>query len=190
MIYIPKPEYFDSQMADAASLLYELVKYAGYKTGLFNPLDNSVAQRASPVLAALFLGSEIGIHSQLAKETDLSALCRTALYFPNELEKATNDAQYISDYLFGMTNCRQRVTARNRLLQPGDKITYEGQQYEVLKRLRYNKVQVINLSTNSGFSLSKNDGLYRSLISAKVDFLKIRHPNSATENQFQFLRKR
>lgn len=189
-IYLPKPEFFDTRMAYDAALLYELVKYAGQEKRLFDPMSVSVAQKARPVLAALFLGSKIGIHSQLAKETDLVSLCRTALYFPDELEKATNDAQDISDHLHSLVNFRgqRQGTSRDRFLQAGDKIMYRGQHYEVMNPARGNGVKIVNHSTGFRFKVTKKDVIYGSLLAAKQESLITGNKQYKTEEPIRLKR--
>lgn len=189
VIYMPEPEAFGSQEQHDAALLFELVKYAGQDKELFDPMDVSTAEQIRPALAALFLGSEIGIDSQLAPQLDVNEILAVAEASPDELELAANDAQYITDYLYGLGNSReQRQAARQeRSLQVGDVIDYNETQYEVMGKLRGNDLQVMDKSTENRFKVTRGDGLYNSLLAAKNEGLKQQREQAKMQEQEQVL---
>ncbi|NHA02547.1 DUF1738 domain-containing protein [Mucilaginibacter sp. HC2] len=174
IIYMPEPDSFGTPREYQAALLYEVVKFAGQDKELFDPLDISAAEQAKPALAALFIGNDIGVYSQLAPQINLEDVYQTALNMPGELEKAANNAQYITDYLHGLINSpEQRQAARqDRILIVGDVIDYNEKQYEVMGKLRGKDLQVMDKSTGNRFKASPGDGIYASLLSAKIEGLK------------------
>ncbi len=174
IIYMPEPDSFGTPREYQAALLYEVVKFAGQDKELFDPLDISAAEQAKPALAALFIGNDIGVYSQLAPQINLEDVYQTALNMPGELEKAANNAQYITDYLHGLINSpEQRQAARqDSILIVGDVIDYNEKQYEVMGKLRGKDLQVMDKSTGNRFKASPGDGIYASLLSAKIEGLK------------------
>ncbi|WCT13318.1 ArdC-like ssDNA-binding domain-containing protein [Mucilaginibacter jinjuensis] len=174
IIYMPEPDSFGTPQEYQAALLYEVVKFAGQDKELFDPMDVSAAEQTKPALAALFIGSEIGVYSQLAPQMNVEDVYETALNMPDELEKAANNAQYITDYLHGLINSpEQRQAARqDRILIVGDVIDYNDKQYEVMGKLRGKDLQVMDKSTGNRFKASPGDGIYASLLSAKIEALK------------------
>lgn len=173
IIYMPEPDSFGTPREYQAALLYEVVKFAGQDKELFDPLDVSAAEQAKPALAALFIGNEIGVYSQLAPQINLEDVYQSALNMPEELERAANHAQYITDYLHGLINSpEQRQAARQeRTLIVGDVIDYNEKQYEVMGKLRGKDLQVMDKSTGNRFKASPGDGIYASLLNAKIEGL-------------------
>lgn len=182
IIYMPQPDSFGTPREYQAALLYEVVKFAGQDKELFDPMDVSAAEQAKPALAALFIGNDIGVYSQLAPQINLDDVYETALHAPDELEKAANNAQYITDYLHGLINSpEQRQAARqDRTLIVGDVIDYNEKQYEVMGKLRGKDLQVMDKSTGNRFKASPGDGIYASLLNAKIEGLKAQREQNRT----------
>lgn len=182
IIYMPEPDSFGTPQEHLAALLYEVVKFAGQDKELFDPMDVSPAEQAKPALAALFIGNDIGVYSQLAPQINLDDVYETALNAPEELEKAANNAQYITDYLHGLINSpEQRQAARqDRTLIVGDVIDYNEKQYEVMGKLRGRDLQVMDKSTGNRFKASPGDGIYASLLNAKIEGLKNQREQNRT----------
>lgn len=189
IIYMPEPDVFGSPGQHQAALLYELVKFAGQDKDLYEPMDVTAAEQIRPALAALFLGSELGIPSQLAPQLDRQELLDVAANLPEELEKAANDAQYITDHLIGLESPRDRRqnAAQERFLQVGDVIPYNDTKYEVASRLRNNALQIVDQSTGNRMKVSRNDGLYNSLLAARNESLKTQRDQAKLEVQEQVL---
>ncbi|PAW95090.1 hypothetical protein CKK33_16945 [Mucilaginibacter sp. MD40] len=182
IIYMPEPDSFGTPQEYQAALLYEVVKFAGQDKELFDPMDISAAEQAKPALAALFIGNEIGVYSQLAPQINLEDVYQAAVDMPDELEKAANNAQYITDYLHGLINSpEQRQAARqDRILIVGDVIDYNEKQYEVMGKLRGKDLQVMDKSTGNRFKASPGDGIYASLLNAKIEGLKTQREQNRT----------
>jgi antirestriction protein ArdC len=189
IIYMPEPDSFGTPQEHLAALLYELVKFAGHDKELYDPMDVSAAEQARPALAALFLGSEIGIQSQLAPQMNVEDVYRTAADAPQELEAAANDAQYITDYMTGLINSREmRQGARQeRFLQVGDQIDYNEKQYEVLGKMRGRDLQVEDKSNGNRFKVSPGDGIYSSLLGARNEALQQQRTQEQVAAQEQIL---
>ncbi|MBL4675541.1 MAG: DUF1738 domain-containing protein [Mucilaginibacter sp.] len=189
IIYMPGQDDFGTPQEHQAAFLYELVKFAGQSKELHDPMSVSPAEQIKPALAALFLGSEMGIPSQLAPQINLAEIEQVARYAPDELETAANEAQYITDYLYGLVNSReQRQAARQeRSLQVGDVIDYNERQYEVMGKLRGNDLQVMEQSSGNRFKVTRGDGLYNSLLTAKNEALKQQREESRMAEEGQVL---
>lgn len=187
VIYMPEPENFETKEHHDATLLFEVVKAAGHAKGLYDPLDYSPAEEIRPALAALFLGSELGIESQLAAQLDLDLLLDVLDNTPEQLEAAANDAQYITDYVAGLDNQRGQGMRQERFLQVGDKIDYNERPYEVMGKLRDRALAVEDKSTGNRLKVSPGDGLYTSLLAAKNDALKQQRSEAQAAEQEQVL---
>ncbi|WDF55898.1 ArdC-like ssDNA-binding domain-containing protein [Mucilaginibacter sp. KACC 22063] len=174
IIYMPEQDAFGTPQEHHAALLYEVVKFAGHEKGLYDPMDVSAAEQARPALAALFTGNEIGVKAALAPQINYEDVYMTASTAPDELEAAANAAQYMTDYLHGLINSpEQRQAARQeRILIVGDVIDYNEKQYEVMGKLRGKDLQVMDKSTGNRFKASPGDGIYASLLTAKIEALK------------------
>jgi antirestriction protein ArdC len=173
VIFMPEMEGFGSEAQHNAALLYELVKHAGHEKGLYDPEDRSASEQIRPALAALLLGSEIGVESQLAPQLDRAEILRVAKDDPELLEAAANDAQYITDYLTALGNSREQRQGprQQRFLQVGDLIEHNETKYEVTGKLRGRDLQVEDKSTGNRFKVGPSDGIYISLLSAKNEAL-------------------
>jgi len=189
IIYMPEPDDFGTPQEYQAALLYELVKFVGHEKELYDPMDVSVAEEVRPALAALYLGSEIGVPSQLAPQLNLANVEGLARNMPDELEAAANDAQYITDALYGLINSREaRQAARQeRFLQVGDLIDYNEKQYEVMGKLRGRDLQVMDKESGNRFKVSPGDGIYSSLLNAKNEAIKAQREQAQLAAQEQVM---
>lgn len=174
IIYMPEIDDFASEQQYNAALLFELVKFAGHDKELFDPMDVSTAESIRPAIAALLLGSEIGVHSQLAPQLVPDDILLVAESSPEELEKAANSAQYVMDYLIGLEIPRDRkqTVANERYLQVGDLIDYNETRYEVMGKGRNGDLQVMDKATENRFRVAQKDGLYSSLLAARNEARK------------------
>lgn len=193
IIYMPEPDDFGTPQEYQAALLYELTEFMGQEKELYDPMDVSAAENIRPSLAVLFLGSEIGVPAQLAPQIKLAEIEQVARQAPDELEAAANDAQYITDALYGLIGSREaRQAARaEKTLQVGDIIDYNQKQYEVMGKLRANELQVMakekGEDTGTRFKVTKGDGVYNSLLSAKNKAIQTQREQAQLEAQEQIL---
>jgi antirestriction protein ArdC len=193
IIYIDEPEQFESPEHYNAALLFELLRAAGHEKELFDPMANTAVEEARPMIAALLLGSEIGVASQLATQLDRDVLLEVLENDPDQLEAIANDAQYIKDYVAGLDNQRgQRQGMRSeRYLQVGDVIDYNEKQYEVMGKLPRKALQVQEKGTENEpgnrFRVTPGDGIYTSLLAAKNEQLKQQQQQAKVEEQEQVL---
>lgn len=189
IIYMPEPDDFGTLQEYQAALLYELTEFMGQEKELYDPMDVSMAENIRPSLAALFLGSEIGVPAQLAPQIKLAEIEQVARQAPDELEAAANDAQYITDALYSLIGSREaRQAARQeRFLQVGDQIDYNQKTYEVMGKLKGRDLQVMDKDSGNRFKVTPGDGIYNSLLSAKNEAIKTLREQAQLEAQEQIL---
>lgn len=188
IIYMPDIADFASEQQYNAALLYELVKFAGQDKELFDPLAVSAEEQIRPAIAALLIGSEIGVNAQEAPQLVPEDLILVAESSPEELEKAANSAQYVMDYLMGLEIPldRKQSTSNEKALQVGDLIDYNETQYEVMGR-KGKDFQMMDKTTGQRMRVNQGDGLYTSLLATRNEARKTQQEQAQLAAQEEVL---
>lgn len=179
-IHMPYKDQFNSAADYYATVFHEMAHWTGNHNRLDRPPigihDNREIAREElrAEIASLIIGGRLGIGNDFLRQADYVAHYMNLLrYDAFELHLAVRDAQRICNYLFSFGP--KRVIGRNHReekkldsLQVNDLIRYRDSSFLILDKAGQGRFQVKNIDTGNRFKLSVNDGLYRSLLLAKL----------------------
>ncbi|KQB99856.1 ArdC family protein [Pedobacter sp. Hv1] len=200
-ITIPLKEQFDAPDKYYATLLHELGHWTGHKDRLDRSIINKFGtqryarEELRAEIASLLIGQELRIGHDPGQHTayvgDWIKLLQDT---PFEIHAAAADAEKIFNYLTGLEQKREieRIEepltenkprnkgAGSEYLSLGDEISYNGAHYKVQGHLKQGRLRMEELESGKSFILSKNDGLYGSLLNVKLGLAHTQ--KTATDN--------
>lgn len=200
-ITIPLKEQFDAPDKYYATLLHELGHWTGHKDRLDRSLINKFGTEAyareelRAEIASLLIGQELRIGHDPSQHTAyVGDWIKVLQDTPFEIHAAAADAEKIFNYLTGLEQKRviEKVEtpipennnlnkgANSQYLSLGDEIAYNGATYKVQGHLKQGRLRMEELVSGKSFIMSKNDGLYNSLLIVK--FSQTDTQKSAIEN--------
>ncbi|TCC95119.1 DUF1738 domain-containing protein [Pedobacter hiemivivus] len=191
-ITMPIREQFDAPDKYYATLLHEL----GHWTGHTSRLDRSIMNRFGTEdyareelraeIASLLIGQELRIGHDPGQHTAyVESWIKMLTDTPFEIHAAAADAEKIFGYLMELERKRELKTeqvltdplseksvTQAKSLSMGDEIPYKDTVYKVLGHIKQGRMRMEDMMSGNTFVLSKSDGLYNSLISAKQETLR------------------
>ncbi len=188
---ITMPMRAQFQHADAyySTLLHEMGHWTGHRDRLDRRLINAFGsqeyarEELRAEIASMLVGQELGIGHDPNKHASYVqswiTLLRTT---PLEIQSAAADAERIFRYLLDherkreiSTNLQTTETPTVSSLDPkkdalviGEQINYNNVDYKVLGHLKRGRVRIEDMGSGNVIAVSKNDGLYRSLLAARL----------------------
>jgi antirestriction protein ArdC len=156
--------------------LYGLALWTAHESRMNRELDSPVAEEMRAAVVSLMLGSEIGVGSYTEPKVSFRDWAQLLRDDPDALERIVTDAQYMTDYIRKLEPAREQKEAQStradRSLQVGDVIPYNNSEYEVMSKLKKNALQVQEKESGNRFKVSLGDGIYNSLVQAKLQMAK------------------
>jgi len=183
-ITMPVKTQFDAADKYYSTLLHELGHWTGHKDRLDRSMINKFGtegyarEELRAEIASMLIGQEFRIgHDPGQHAAYVDSWIKLLQDHPYEIHAAAADAEKIFSYLTALEQKREIKTETSpeiavtkpsdRSLSMGDKISYNGTQYQVLGNLKQGRIQIEDLSTGNKIAVSKTDGLYGSLLEAK-----------------------
>ncbi|RFZ91070.1 DUF1738 domain-containing protein [Mucilaginibacter conchicola] len=175
-IQLPSKEQFENETQYYAVALHEVGHWSGHESRLNRPMDGKFGSEAyareelRAEIASLMLGSELKIGHNFGQHAAyVNSWVKILKDEPFELFRASADAQKIFDFMMSIGQKQELKQTRqpDQVLKKGDEIAYNNDTYKVLdKKGRNFTVE----STEGGkFKLTRQDGLYQSLVDAKYN---------------------
>ncbi len=186
-ITLPKKDQFPDAARYYATLLHEMGHWSGHSSRLNRPMvarfgeEEYAREELRAEIASLMTGSQLKLGHEFGRHAAYVKSWVSILKDePFELYRAAADAQKITDYIlaFEQKQNRKESAEMQHAFLPGDQIRYKGSDYEISGLLPDGRVQVNHLQTGRLIRLSPEDGLYRSLMEAK---LKQTEPRTSRE---------
>lgn len=190
-ITMPLREQFSAPDKYYATLLHELGHWTGHKDRLDRSIMNKFGTEAyareelRAEIASLLIGQELRIGHDPGQHTAyVDSWIKVLQDTPFEIHAAAADAEKIFNYLTGLEQKREvtfkketvsevraaeTASTSSKYLSTGDEIGYNDTVYKVHGHLKHGRLRMEDLQTGNSFVLSRNDGLYSSLLEAKVN---------------------
>lgn len=180
-ITMPLKQQFDAPDKYYATLLHELGHWTGHKDRLDRSIMNKFGtesyarEELRAEIASLLIGQELRIgHDPGQHSAYVDSWIKVLQDTPFEIHAAAADAERIFNYLTGLEQKREikaeEIPAVNvKHLSTGDQISYNDTTYKVQGHLKQGRLRMEDTHTGNTFVLSKNDGLYSSLLEAKLN---------------------
>ncbi|RVT99712.1 DUF1738 domain-containing protein [Mucilaginibacter limnophilus] len=201
-IAVPQKEQFDSAAKYYATVLHELGHWTGHKSRLDRPLGGGFGSEAyakeelRAEISSLMVGSALNIGHDFGQHAAyVDSWIRILRHDPLELHKASTDAQKITDYLLTFERkLEQQQSASlpvSKYLEKGEVIGYKDTRYEVLNVHKNRTAEVQDLNTGQKIKVGVKNGLYASLLDARIKPADIDRKNDqpvrevAPDNQLQ-----
>lgn len=195
-ITMPLREQFDAPDKYYATVLHELGHWTGHTSRLDRSIMNTFGtedyarEELRAEIASLLIGQELRIGHDPGQHTAyVASWIKMLTDTPFEIHAAAVDAERISGYLLELERKRELKTeqtistpvseasvSQRKTLSMGDEIPYKNTVFKVLGHLKQNRLRMEDLGTGNNFVMSKSDGLYNSLLSAKQE--TVRAPES------------
>ena len=186
-ITMPLKQQFDAPDKYYATLLHELGHWTGHKDRLDRSIMNKFGtesyarEELRAEIASLLIGQELRIGHDPGQHTAyVDSWIKVLQDTPFEIHAAAADAERIFNYLTGLEQKREikakETPAINvKTLSTGDQISYNDTTYKVQGHLKQGRLRMEDTQTGNTFVLSRNDGLYGSLLEAKLNPEKQNH---------------
>ncbi|WGQ08994.1 zincin-like metallopeptidase domain-containing protein [Pedobacter gandavensis] len=190
-ITMPLREQFNAPDKYYATLLHELGHWTGHSSRLDRSIMNKFGtedyarEELRAEIASLLIGQELRIGHDPGQHTAyVESWIKMLSDTPFEIHAAAADAEKILGYLIGLERKRELKAERTidnpltetyvnlKSLSIGDEIAYKDTVYKVLGHVKQGRLRMEDLGTGNNFLLSKTDGLYSSLLSAKQGALR------------------
>lgn len=190
-ITMPLREQFNAPDKYYATLLHELGHWTGHSSRLDRSIMNKFGtedyarEELRAEIASLLIGQELRIGHDPGQHTAyVESWIKMLTDTPFEIHAAAADAEKILGYLIGLERKRELKAERTidnpltetyvnlKSLSMGDEIPYKDTVYKVLGHVKQGRLRMEDLGTGNNFLLSKTDGLYSSLLSAKQGALR------------------
>jgi antirestriction protein ArdC len=176
-IRLPKPEQFDAAAKYYATALHELGHWSGHESRLDRKMTDHFGspeyarEELRAEIASLMIGSELNIGHDFGQHAAyVDNWIEVLEKEPNEVFKASADAQKIFDFVLGFEQKREQkeeVAEKVSLktLNAGDVIPYNDKTYTVGETLKGKTI----VTDEEGIKtkVSAKDGLYASLLNAR-----------------------
>lgn len=187
-ITMPIKEQFEASDKYYATLLHELGHWTGHKDRLDRSIMNKFGTEAyareelRAEIASLLIGQELRIgHDPSQHAAYVESWIKVLKDTPFEIHAAAADAEKIFSYLITLEQKREmkaevtqpadigekEANIKSKYLMLGDQIAYNDAIYSVQGHLKQGRLRMEDSVTGQTFVLSKNDGLYTSLLEAK-----------------------
>lgn len=187
-ITMPIKEQFEASDKYYATLLHELGHWTGHKDRLDRSIMNKFGtesyarEELRAEIASLLIGQELRIrHDPSQHAAYVESWIKVLKDTPFEIHAAAADAEKIFSYLTALEQKREMKlvgtqvgdmaekenNTQSKYLMLGDQIPYNGTVYNVQGHLKQGRLRMEDSGTGQTFVLSKNDGLYSSLLEAK-----------------------
>ncbi len=176
-IRLPKPEQFDAAAKYYATALHELGHWSGHESRLDRPMNDKFGtpdyarEELRAEIASLMIGSELNIGHDFGQHAAyVESWIEVLQKEPNEMYKASADAQKIFDFVLGFEQKRElqleaAEKAGLKTLNAGDVIPYNDKTYSVGETVK-GKTLVTD-EEGKKTKVSPKDGLYNSLLEAR-----------------------
>jgi len=176
-IQLPKKEQFDAAAKYYATALHELGHWSGHESRLDRPMNDKFGtpdyarEELRAEIASLMIGSELNIGHDFGQHAAyVDNWIEVLEKEPNEIFKASADAQKIFDFVLGFEQKReQQLEAAEivnlKTLNAGDVIPYNDKTYTVGETVK-GKTSVTD-EDGKKTKVSPKDGLYNSLLNAR-----------------------
>lgn len=192
-ITMPLREQFDAPDKYYATLLHELGHWTGHTSRLDRSIMNKFGtedyarEELRAEIASLLIGQELRIGHDPGQHTAyVESWIKMLTDTPFEIHAAAADAEKISGYLLELERKRELKAEQTistpiveasinqrKSLSMGDEIPYKDTVYKVLGHVKQNRLRMEDLGTGNNFVMSKTDGLYNSLLSAKHEAIRL-----------------
>lgn len=176
-IQLPNKEQFDAAAKYYATALHELGHWSGHESRLNRPMNDKFGtpdyarEELRAEIASLMIGSELNIGHDFGQHAAyVDNWIEVLEKEPNEIFKASADAQKIFDFVLGFEQKReQQLEAAEivnlKTLNAGDVIPYNDKTYTVGETVK-GKTSVTD-EDGKKTKVSPKDGLYNSLLNAR-----------------------
>ena len=176
-IQLPNKEQFDAAAKYYATALHELGHWSGHESRLDRPMNDKFGtpdyarEELRAEIASLMIGSELNIGHDFGQHAAyVDNWIEVLEKEPNEIFKASADAQKIFDFVLGFEQKReQQLEAAEivnlKTLNAGDVIPYNDKTYTVGETVK-GKTSVTD-EDGKKTKVSPKDGLYNSLLNAR-----------------------
>jgi antirestriction protein ArdC len=176
-IRLPKPEQFDAAAKYYATALHELGHWSGHESRLDRKMTDNFGspeyarEELRAEIASLMIGSELNIGHDFGQHAAyVDNWIEVLEKEPNEIYKASADAQKIFDFVLGFELKRElelAATAQASLktLNAGDVIPYHDKTYTVGETIKGKTIVTDEEGTKT--KIGAKDGLYASLLNAR-----------------------
>ena len=176
-IQLPNKEQFDAAAKYYATALHELGHWSGHESRLDRPMNDKFGtpdyarEELRAEIAPLMIGSELNIGHDFGQHAAyVDNWIEVLEKEPNEIFKASADAQKIFDFVLGFEQKReQQLEAAEivnlKTLNAGDVIPYNDKTYTVGETVK-GKTSVTD-EDGKKTKVSPKDGLYNSLLNAR-----------------------
>ena len=176
-IQLPNKEQFNAAAKYYATALHELGHWSGHESRLDRPMNDKFGtpdyarEELRAEIASLMIGSELNIGHDFGQHAAyVDNWIEVLEKEPNEVFKASADAQKIFDFVLGFEQKREQQLeaaekASLKILNAGDVITYNDKTYTVGETVK-GKTSVID-EEGKKTKVSPKDGLYNSLLEAR-----------------------
>jgi antirestriction protein ArdC len=185
-IIMPYRTQFDAADKYYATILHEMGHWTSHHDRLDRDILNKFGtegyarEELRAEIASMLLGHELNIgHDPTQHIAYVDSWIKLLKDSPYEIHAAAVDAEKIMSYIMAFDIQREIKTSNNKeekytsvannysTLTTGEVIDYNNTSYKIESQLKNGRYKVEDLSTGNNFILSKSDGLYTSLISAK-----------------------
>jgi len=176
-ITLPKKDQFPDAARYYAVLLHEMGHWSGHSSRLNRPMvarfgeEEYAREELRAEIASLMTGSQLKLGHEFGQHAAyVNSWVSILKDEPFELYRASADAQKITDYIlaFEQKRTRKESAEMQHSFLYGDQIRYNGSDYEISGLLPGGRVQVNHRQTGRLIHLSPEDGLYRSLMEARL----------------------
>ena len=176
-IQLPNKEQFNAAAKYYATALHELGHWSGHESRLDRPMNDKFGtpdyarEELRAEIASLMIGSELNIGHDFGQHAAyVDNWIEVLEKEPNEVFKASADAQKIFDFVLGFEQKREQQLeaaekASLKILNAGDVIAYNDKTYTVGETVK-GKTSVID-EEGKKTKVSPKDGLYNSLLEAR-----------------------
>lgn len=177
-IQMPQKQQFPSPQNYYSILMHELGHWTGHETRLNRPMIaqfGTIAYAKEELraeIASLMIESKFNLpHNFENHAAYVQSWVKILKDDPMEIMKASADAQKITDYVMGFQHKRvEKQSAEvTESLMLNDKIEYKDNQYIVKGLLPNRRLQLMDVNNGKSFVLRPDDGLYNSLVNAKIE---------------------
>jgi antirestriction protein ArdC len=176
-IQLPNKEQFDAAAKYYATALHELGHWSGHESRLDRPMNDKFGtadyarEELRAEIASLMIGSELNIGHDFGQHAAyVDNWIEVLEKEPNEILKASADAQKIFDFMLGFEQKREQelaavAEASLKTLNPGDVIPYNDKTYTVGETVKGKTIVTDEEGTKT--KVGVKDGLYASLLNAR-----------------------
>jgi antirestriction protein ArdC len=176
-IRLPKPEQFDAAAKYYATALHELGHWSGHESRLDRKMTDNFGspeyarEELRAEIASLMIGSELNIGHDFGQHAAyVDNWIEVLEKEPNEIYKASADAQKIFDFVLGFEQKREQELAATaqaslKTLNAGDLIPYHDKTYTVGETIKGKTIVTDEEGTKT--KIGAKDGLYASLLNAR-----------------------